>query len=65
VRRAYTDLGESCGEIRAMEAVGRGVILFYSGYRVRTFLIILLPQVLGSLGRSPKKSVTPCFGPEF
>jgi len=52
VRKAYTDLGEFCGEIRAMEAIGRGVILFYSGYRVRTSLIVLLLQVIGSLGCS-------------
>jgi hypothetical protein len=32
-----------------MEAVGRGVILFYSGYRLRTSLIIVMPQVLGSV----------------
>ena len=33
-----------------MEGVGRGVILFYSGYRGRTSLIILLPQVIGRQG---------------
>jgi hypothetical protein len=32
-----------------MEAVGRVVILFYSGYRVRTSLIIVMPQVKGSV----------------
>ena len=34
-----------------MEGVGRGVILFYSRYRVRAYLIIVMPQVTGSLGR--------------